>query len=406
MANTNLTASIVAAEAIRILENQCVMAKLVYRGYEPEFDKNVNGYTVGNSINIRRPADFTVRSGRTASVQDVVEGQFPLVLNTQIGVDFKFTSQELTQNINSISDRVIRPAMIQLANKIDGDCLALATATNSWVGTPGNPIGTFKDLAKGAERLDLLGVPQDGRAAVLSPTDYWAMASSSTALFMQAVATDAYRNGNLGMIANFDTWASQNVLSFTRGTAVTATASSGTLTTSYASTLNANTMSFAFDFATSKSIAAGDVFTLSGVNAVNPVTKATANYLQQFVVIAAVGGTGTVTATITPPIIATATAFQTVSAAPTASSIATFLGAASTVSAQNLIFAKQALTLAMAPMESPPGAVDVSRQSYKGYSVRVIPFYDGTTDTSTWRLDCLYGVKLLDPRQISRLSGQ
>jgi hypothetical protein len=35
----------------------------------------------------------------------------------------------------------------------------------------------------------------------------------------------------------------------------------------------------------------------------------------------------------------------------------------------------------------------VSRQSYKGYSVRVIPYYNGSNDISAWRLDLLYGVK-------------
>ena len=37
MANTVLTADIIAAEAIDILENNCVMGDLVYRGYEEEF---------------------------------------------------------------------------------------------------------------------------------------------------------------------------------------------------------------------------------------------------------------------------------------------------------------------------------------------------------------------------------
>jgi hypothetical protein len=364
MSNTNLTASIVAKEAIMILENQVVMPKLVYRGYEPEFDKNVNGYTVGNSINIRRPADFTVRSGRSASVQDVTEGQFPLVLNTQVGVDFKFTSQELTQNINSLSERVIRPAMIQLANKIDADCLALASASYNWVGTPGNPVGTFTRSCEGRRAARPVGRPPGWPRCGSVPTDYWTMAASSTALYMQGVANSAYRQGELGQIAGFNTWMSQNVQSFTRGTAVTATLNS-LFSSTYAATLNSNTASIAFNFATSKSIAAGDVFKINDVFAVNPVTKATANYLQQFVVVAAAGGTATVTATISPPLI-TSGAFQNVSAAPTASSVVTFLGAASTVSAQNLIFAKQALTLAMAPMEAPPGAVDVSRQSYKG----------------------------------------
>jgi hypothetical protein len=108
MANTVLTPSIIAQEALMILENECVMGNLVYRGYEEEFDKEINGYLPGNTINVRRPTDFTVRTGRTASVQDVTEGQFPIVVNSQIGVDFQFTSQDLTQNIKDLSERVIR----------------------------------------------------------------------------------------------------------------------------------------------------------------------------------------------------------------------------------------------------------------------------------------------------------
>ena len=47
----------------------------------------------------------------------------------------------------------------------------------------------------------------------------------------------------------------------------------------------------------------------------------------------------------------------------------------------------------------------MSRQSYKGTNVRVIPVYDGINDVSAWRLDVLYGVKTIDPRKAHRLSG-
>jgi hypothetical protein len=59
----------------------------------------------------------------------------------------------------------------------------------------------------------------------------------------------------------------------------------------------------------------------------------------------------------------------------------------------------------MAPLIKPPGAVDVTRKSYKGYSARLIPYYSGSNDISSWRFDLLYGVKTLDPRQATRLSG-
>jgi hypothetical protein len=69
------------------------------------------------------------------------------------------------------------------------------------------------------------------------------------------------------------------------------------------------------------------------------------------------------------------------------------------------VFHKNAFALAIVPMVSPPGAIDVARESYKGTSVRLIPFYNGSSDVSTMRLDVLYGYKALDPRLATRISG-
>ena len=60
MANTTLTASIVAKASLAILENELTMASAVYRGYEDEFDKKVNGYEVGDTITITARDDFGV----------------------------------------------------------------------------------------------------------------------------------------------------------------------------------------------------------------------------------------------------------------------------------------------------------------------------------------------------------
>jgi len=69
------------------------------------------------------------------------------------------------------------------------------------------------------------------------------------------------------------------------------------------------------------------------------------------------------------------------------------------------MFHKNAFALVSVPLISPPGAVDVSRQTYKGTSVRVIPVYDGVNDESAWRLDVLYAVKTIDDRLAHRISG-
>lgn len=409
MANTTLTASIVAKAAIGILENELTMANAVYRGYEDEFDKKINGYTVGDTITIRKPADFTVRNTITASAQDVTEGKVTIAINQIAGVDFKFTSQQLTLNIGELSERVIRPAMVQIANQIDVSVMSLYKDIPQWVGTPGQVIDAFSDFAKGAQNLDQRSVPQGNRSAILSPADYWAMAGSQTALFQPQVGQNAYRNGRVGKVGGIETYMSQNAPTFTTGPfGGTPLVNGASQNTTY-DTTGANTQSLITDGWTASAAArvvVGDVFTIAGVYDVNPVTKATLPILKQFVVKAngSSDGSGNLTLTIAPQII-TSGAFQTVSAAPADNAALTFLGTANTNYSNALMFDKNAFALCMVPMVKPPGSVDCSRQSKNGISVRVIPYYDGTNDVSNWRLDVLYGTKTIDPRLAVRVSG-
>jgi len=215
--NVTLTADIIAKAAVMQLDNNLVMGKKVFRGYESEFSKNVNGYEVGSSITIRRPMDFTVRDGATMNVQDVTEGTTTLSVDQRKGVDFSFTSQDLTLNIGQLSDRVIKPAMIQLANQIDTDLMALYKDVPNWVGTPGQTINSNQDFSKGPERLDELAIPMDGRCAVLAPADHWGLVGAQTNLLNDRLVGDAYKNGSLGMIGGVDTYMSQNVPSHTVG---------------------------------------------------------------------------------------------------------------------------------------------------------------------------------------------
>lgn len=410
MANTTLTPSIVAKTAVRILENELVMAGMVYRGYEDEFDKKVNGYSVGDTITIRKPTDFTVRDGAVMSTQDVTEGKTTITVDKQKGVDFAFTSKELTLNIDELAERVIKPAMVQLANQVDLDVMAQYKNIPNWVGTPGQTVDSFVDFAKGPTRLDLGAVPQDTRAAVLSPTDYWAMAGSQTALYMQNVAQGAYRKGRIGEIGGVDTYMSQNVPTHTVGPLGGAPlVNGGAQGVAYSAVKDTGTQSLITDAWTASAAArvkAGDVFTIAGVFDVNPVTKHTLPHLKMFTVVndASSDGSGNATLTISPPIVASG-AFQTVSAAPADNAALTFLGTANTGYAQNLMFHKNAFALVVVPLVKPPGAVDVSRETYKNITARVIPVYDGTNDKSAWRLDILYGVKTIDPRLAVRLSG-
>lgn len=92
--------SVFAKESLIILENTLVMTKKVHVDYEKEFSQEINGFKKGDTISIKRPADFTVRDGAVRQVQDVVEGSTTITVNKQKGVDVNFTSKELTLDID------------------------------------------------------------------------------------------------------------------------------------------------------------------------------------------------------------------------------------------------------------------------------------------------------------------
>lgn len=412
MPNTTLSASVIAKAAVALLDNELVFAKNVFRGYEDEFSNSVNGYTVGETVSIRKPAQFTVRLGAVASSQDVTEGKTSFTVDKQRGVDFEFTSQQLTLNIKELSERVIKPAMVQLANEIDRNVANLYSGVFNVLGTPGTTLSAFAGLSRAAERLDLSAVPSDGRKAILSPTDHWGVAGAQTALYMQGVAKSAYEAGFIGEIAGLNTYKSQNVVTHTAGTRTNGTVTGAGQVTTYAAVKDTGTVpgtqtGFSISgVGASATVKAGDVFTIANVYAVNPVTKVKQTFLQQFVVTAdATASVGGVVLVDICPAIITSGAFQTVDAAPASGAAVSFAHTASSVTAQNLAFRESAFGLVTVPMVRPPGSVDCSRQSYKGLNVRVIPFYDGTNDVSKWRLDVLFGTKVIDPRQAARIAG-
>jgi hypothetical protein len=287
----------------------------------------------------------------------------------------------------------------------------------NWVGTPGQTINSFADFAAAPQRLDTMAVPMDNRNSVLSPADHWGMLGSQTALYIQNAANSAYRDGSLGKIGGVETRMNQMVPTHTVGAlGGTPLVNGATQNVTYDTAKNTWTQSLITDGWTAAAAARvkeGDVFTLyaagtSGakVKMVNPRTKQVTDVDQQFVITAdgSSDGSGNLTLTISPPII-TSGPHQTVNAAPADNAGLVMVGTASTGYVQNMAYHKNTMGLAIVPMEMPAAAYGGHRESYKGISLRVIPIYDGTNDISKWRMDMLYGRKVIDPRLAVRMSG-
>lgn len=414
MANALKVVPLIAKEALRQLDNELVFGKSVFRGYEEEFAKRPNGYKQGDTLTIRRPADFYVRDGQVMDVQDIVEGSTTIVLDKFKGVDFQITNLDMTLSMTDLSERVIRPAAKQLANQIDVDLAALFYNVNNWVGTPASPVDSFADFAKAPERLTEMGVPNDERKAVLSPADYYGVMGSQTGLnYDGGIAAKAYRTGDIGMIDDILCMRTQNVASLTCGSRENATVNETLVaaTNSYATYKDSAYFELTLASAgVSKTIAKGEVFTISNCFDVNPVTKARLAHPKQFTVVEAVTTESdeSVTVKIWPIPIGNNDHGQQncdMNGEDLSGNTVTWMGTAGTTYRQNLVFNKNAFALVIVPLVEPMAAVGVKTETYKGTSIRITPGYNQTNNVEAWRMDVLYGVKCVDPRLAVRLSG-
>lgn len=407
MANTIITPNMIAKEALMQLKNNLVMGNLVYRGYEPEFANQPNGYKVGSSVTIRKPVKYAVRSGAVMSVQDTVMGQTSITVDQLKGVDLQFSVQELTLSISKFSELHLAPAMTKLAQDIDQYLMGLYANVPSWVGTPGQTIDSYGDFLRGTARLNDLAVPLSQRMGVLTPNDRAGLLASFPSLFVERVGEAALTEGRMPTLDGIDLRMSQTIRRHTvgayGGTPVTSTA---------ATTYDATRVNYYQDLAitgASNSITnwarAGDIVTLSGVNAVNPETGEDLGYLRQFTVVqnANSDGSGNVTLRVSPPII-TSGPYKTVTAAPSSSNVVQ-LGTAGVTYPQNMLFHKNAFALAVVPLEPLQGISGVEQISADGISITLTPAADPVNYVQRWRLDVLYGAAAVYPELATRLSG-
>lgn len=408
MANELLNPKVYANVMLKLLKNNLVMGRLVTTQFKNEFKK------IGNTVYVKRPPEFVVREGAVAQVQPVVEGEVPVVMDRQRGIDIEFSSLEDTLTVDSLLRSAIMNAeAAQLAQTIDSDLMSMTLEFPSWVGTPGQKIDSATDFFLAPQRLDEMAVPQVGRAGVLSPNDYWGLAGNFTSLYAQRdIATEALERARLPLIGSVQPYMTQSIINMTTGTRA---ASGATLvnganqnvaytdinTNDYKQTLNVDGLT------SGHTIKKGEVFSIANVHPVNPRTKAVLPYEAQFVLLedATANGAGQAVLTIANPIIISG-AYKTVDAAPADNAAITWLGTASTAYPQNAVFHKSSIALVFAKLTDPfSGTSSYSTDPETGVTIRYWRSSDITNDMHMHRWDVLYGVKNVDRRLGTRISG-
>lgn len=389
MSNVFATTSVVAKEAVAILENMLCFSGMVNRDWEDEFADNMGrGYAPGQTINIKKPPRYTYREGRIAAPQATTESTIPLTVS-QGGCDIQFTSNERTLSLTKLEDK-IQAAMATVANEIDRRGLDMARLqSHNVIGTPGTPPNTqllaLQAITGLNQRLDEMAAPRDKRRGlVLSPALNAPMVVGMAGMFnSQTILDKQMRQGMMVDSLGLAYAMSQNVQTHTNGTAVVGTNTvNGAGQTGAAITVNA----------LNGTVTRGTKITFANVFAVNPQSRQSTGVLQQFTVTADAAGAA-VTLNVSPAIV-TSGAFQNVTTSPANGATITVFGTASGSYTFSPAFHKDAFTLAMVPMWAPKGGkgvVDVSQTEYKGFRLKVTEFYDGMGDVSIMRIDVLYG---------------
>lgn len=399
MASTILTSTEVTREALRLLHNKANFIKAVDRQFDSSFAKS--GAKIGDTLKVRLPNEYTVRTGKAIAVQDTVEDSVSVQVATQKGVDMNFSSQDLTLSLDDFSKRILTPAMSRLVGEMEKDGLALYKDVYNLVGTSGTTPATALVFLEAGQKLDeTLTLRDADRKMIVNPKTNATMVDALKGLFHKSDnIEEQYESGEIGTGLGFKWSMSAIVNTHTCGTRDNTTP----LTNAATAQTGASLICDGFD--SSATVTAGDVFTIAGVYAINPETKQAYDSLQQFVVTAAgTASGGALTMSISPSIVASG-AKQNVSAAAANDAAITFVGTASTAYPQMLAFHKEAFTLVTADLVMPQGIDFASRQNYDGVSLRIVRQYDINNDNFPCRLDVLYGWKTVKAQFACRVTG-
>jgi hypothetical protein len=410
MPNVMQNTDLIANEGLMHLENALVFGGLISNDYSSKFQ------SVGDTINIRRPTQYAVQRDNldiSGGAQDIIQGTVPVTLRKTGTVPIKITALERTLDFDRLSEDVIKPAMIALADTIEQDIAAQYFKFYHLTGTPGTIPSTFLDLANSGAVMTDGAIPGTGRVAIHSPAATAALADGLKAVYVQSKAKTALEEADFGRYARFQNYESAHapthIVGVATGTPLVNGAGQSVTYDAAKDTFSQTLNTDGWTNSTANILRAGDVFTIAGVNAVNPVSKQNTGRLQTFTVLSnATSGasTGPAALTISPPII-TSGAYQTVTAAPADNAAITVkTGTGGTGYKQSLLMHPAAMTLVTRPLDIPSGqGLKTSTKSGNKVSVSVSEFVDGTTLTQTIRFDMLYEALVIDPRLGLRLTN-
>ena len=383
-----------------IFANTNALLKRINRQYDSQYANE--GEKIGSVLRIRLPNDYTVSTGPAFQPQDTAETQILLTLATQNHVDVSFTSADLLLSLDDFAERILLPAMNNLAGTISAALMVQVgeAACNMTANVDANNnvlAPTQQTFLRARAALYNNSAPPVKHDTVLSPDNMADTVSGLAGLLNPNLAISRqYMEGSMYDALGSLWMEDQSVInhttgSFTAGT-VNGAGQTGTVLTTNAITGTLNV---------------GDIIYIAGVNGVNYVQKQTTGKLRQFVITVA-AASGATTLNIFPAIIPSAggssVQYQTVVNSPANSAAISLLLNPNITYTNNLRYAPEAFTMATGDLPM-PNDVKTARHVYDNVSMRYVQQYIIGSDQSGRRMDVLWGALAVRPQWIDKIPG-
>lgn len=406
MSNSYSVITQITNEAMRIAHEVPSFVTTINREYDDSFAKK--GAKIGSSLRIRKPDQYSVTTGsRVLDLQEQSEGYETVTVATQYHVDMYFTSDEMTMSLDQLSERKIKPAMSVLMSKVDGVVLEGCTKkVYNMAGTAGTALansGSLSAFTGARAKINAGLAPTANRSLQLDSVQMGAVTTGLYNIFNpQKDVAKAFQEGYYGRALGADWYENERIYTHTVGSDVTGSTDASAGVTDGGNTL---TLDSSGD---TVSVSVGDVFTVAGVFACHPETKANLGYLQQFTILT--GSTGA--ATISPSTYLTGAKQNVCSSTGAALATTdfndktlTFVGTASSSYRQALMYHKDFATFVTADLPLFGGADECQRLTQDGISLRVWKDGDINNDRMLMRIDILFGYEVIRPAWACRLIG-
>lgn len=412
MAN-NLSSNTQATLSKKILDRFESM-RTISKTVNTQFLSDAINADTGDTVYIKRPTRF--KSTRTSggdisgtTANSIIAGKALGTVQDFITVEVDWSILEQATQLNQLDELVVQPMMDEMVATLETSFGQFALKNcNLSVGTPGQPVDAWGDVAKVAATCKSMSWPKGDRTLLLNPFSEVGLSEVQRSIgaadaLVNPAFKDAIINSNF---AGMRVMTSDSLATFTSGASADRIgAIVGTPTATYLAAKDTMTQSIDLNGLTvDGTIKAGEIIEVTGRYYLNQSTRQqildNAGAVKWRAVVTAdvvISGTGTATIVVAGPAIKESTEqYDTIDVGLTAGDVVTFLHATSTLYQPNMFYHKNAYSIGSVPLPK-LSAQDTLMKTKDGLQIRMSRGSSLRENKQIMRLDLLPAFAVLNP---------